>query len=162
VDASEFDAFYAGAYPRVARAVYALTGDVGESQDVAQEAFVRAWDHRRELDRDRNPEAWVMTTASRIAVSRWRRLRTASRSTQRLATDTTAAGPTGDRIDIVRALRELPPPQREAIVLVHLCDLTVVEVAQAQRVPVGTVKARLSRGRAALAALLADPPAQDG
>ena len=56
------------------------------------------------------------------------------------------------------ALRRLPAAQREAIALHYLADLPVHEVATATGVPVGTVKARLSRGRAALALLLADAP----
>ena len=56
------------------------------------------------------------------------------------------------------ALRQLPAAQREAIALHYLADLPINEVAAATGVPVGTVKARLSRGRAALAVLLADTP----
>ena len=58
------------------------------------------------------------------------------------------------------ALRRLPAAQREAIALHHLADLPVAEVAQTLGVPEGTVKARLSRGRAALAELL-EPSKED-
>ncbi|MFC6342058.1 RNA polymerase sigma factor, partial [Nocardioides hankookensis] len=47
-------------------------------------------------------------------------------------------------------------PQRQAVVLHHIADLSVLDVAREAGVPEGTIKARLSRGRAALAALLAD------
>jgi RNA polymerase sigma-70 factor, ECF subfamily len=156
VDAEEFDAFYVAVHPRVVRAVYAMTGDAQEAQDVAQEAFVRAWDHRRSLDRDGNPEAWVTTAATRLAVSRWRRLRRGDELTSRGAVADLARPPSADHVDVVRSLRRLPDMQREAIVLFYLCDMTVEQVALAQRVPVGTVKARLSRGRAALAPLLTE------
>ena len=52
------------------------------------------------------------------------------------------------------ALTQLPQSQREAVVLHHIGDLSVRDIAAALNVPDGTVKARLSRGRAALAALL--------
>ena len=58
--------------------------------------------------------------------------------------------------DLMAALRQINPDQRRAIVLHHLCDLSVADVAVETRVPVGTVKARLSRGRRALATLLTD------
>jgi RNA polymerase sigma-70 factor (ECF subfamily) len=58
----------------------------------------------------------------------------------------------------VDALRRLPEPQRRALVLHHLCDLPVREVAAETGAAEGTVKARLSRGRTALAALLGDEP----
>ena len=54
------------------------------------------------------------------------------------------------------ALRRLPVAQRESIALHHLADLPVAEVALTLGVPEGTVKARLSRGRAALAVLLSE------
>jgi RNA polymerase sigma-70 factor (ECF subfamily) len=63
-----------------------------------------------------------------------------------------------DRLDLLAALRQLPAAQREVIGLHHLADLPVAEVAETLGIPVGTVKARLSRGRAALAHLLEDQP----
>ena len=65
------------------------------------------------------------------------------------------------RVALVAALRRLPEAQRHALVLHHLCDLPVHAVAREIGVPEGTVKARLSRGRAALAALLASNDAPD-
>jgi RNA polymerase sigma-70 factor (ECF subfamily) len=59
-------------------------------------------------------------------------------------------------VALLAALRRLAPPTREAVVLHHLADLPVGEVAATLGVPVGTVKARLARGRAALARFLAD------
>ncbi|GAA0899897.1 hypothetical protein GCM10009558_089920 [Virgisporangium aurantiacum] len=60
-----------------------------------------------------------------------------------------------DRVELLTALRRLAPPTREAVVLHHLADLPVLEVAATLGVPVGTVKARLARGRTALARFLA-------
>jgi RNA polymerase sigma-70 factor (ECF subfamily) len=56
----------------------------------------------------------------------------------------------------VAALRRIPVEQRVAIVLHHLVGLPVEEVAAQTDAPTGTVKARLSRGRAALARLLSE------
>jgi RNA polymerase sigma-70 factor (ECF subfamily) len=53
-------------------------------------------------------------------------------------------------------LRRLPEVQRRALVLHHLAELPVAEVASLERCPEGTIKARLSRGRAALAEPLGD------
>jgi RNA polymerase sigma-70 factor (ECF subfamily) len=65
--------------------------------------------------------------------------------------------PSPDTVALVAALRQIPQAQREAIALHHLCELSVEEVAHALGVPVGTVKTRLARGRAALAPLLTEP-----
>jgi RNA polymerase sigma-70 factor (ECF subfamily) len=63
--------------------------------------------------------------------------------------------PTEDR-QIVAALGALPLSQRQVLVLHHLADLPVTEVAASLRVPVGTVKSRLKRARRALAASLSE------
>ncbi|HWU22508.1 MAG TPA: sigma-70 family RNA polymerase sigma factor, partial [Nocardioides sp.] len=63
-------------------------------------------------------------------------------------------GPDGSTVALVAALRELPEPQRRALVLHHLAGFPVAEVAAIERCPEGTVKARLSRGRTTLAQLL--------
>ena len=61
-----------------------------------------------------------------------------------------------DNVALVTALKAIPEAQRRAIVLHHLAGLSVAEVASETGSPEGTVKARLARGRTALAALLAD------
>jgi len=73
-----------------------------------------------------------------------------------------AAGPGPDRIAFVEALRKVPAEQRRALVLYHLVDLTVQQIAAETRVRPGTVKARLARGRAALAPYLRETTAPVG
>lgn len=157
MDEAEFDDFYLGSLRRVTAHVYAKIGDWDEAQECAQEAFAQAWSHRATLDRTRHPEAWVRTTAHRLAVSRWRKTLRRRRAPDRAsAARATTTWPDGDHVDLVRALRQLPHEQRRALVLHYLADLPVADVAVETGVPVGTVKARLSRGRGALAALLAE------
>lgn len=153
----EFDDFYSASFARLTGQLYAMIGDRDEAQECVQEAFVRAWAHRRKLDRAEHPEAWVRTTAYRLAVSRWRRTRLGRRPADRAVSAPTATPPLDEsRVALVQALRQLPASQRQALVLHHLCDLPVQAVAAEVGVPEGTIKARLSRGRTALAALL-DP-----
>src|SRR5437763_4874000 len=76
--AAEFDAFYADTAPGLVRALAPLIGDLAEAEDVAQEAYVRAWLHWSTVRDCASPEAWVKTVARRLAVSRWRRMRNAS------------------------------------------------------------------------------------
>lgn len=157
MEANEFDEFYAASFRRVTGQVYAMIGDFDEATECVQEAFARAWAHRRKLDRAEYPEAWVRTTAYRIAVSRWRRRKRGERSPDR-AVSHSGIAPAVDEshVALVAALKQLPEAQRQALVLHHIADLPVQQVAAEVGVPEGTIKARLSRGRAALAALLAD------
>lgn len=157
MDADEFDEFYAASFRRVTSQVYAMIGDLDEATECVQEAFARAWAHRRKLDRSGHPEAWVRTTAHRLAVSRWRRRKVASRPVDRAVGATTEAPALDEsHVALVAALRQLPDAQRQALVLHHIADLPIQQVAAETGVPEGTVKARLSRGRTALAALLSD------
>jgi RNA polymerase sigma-70 factor, ECF subfamily len=59
-------------------------------------------------------------------------------------------GPDPTRVAFVEALRKVPAEQRRALVLYHLCDLTVDQIASETGARTGTVKARLARGRATL------------
>lgn len=154
MDEEEFDAFYRASYSRIVGQIYAMCGDLAEAQDAVQEAFVRAWDHRRKLDRDRAPEAWVRTTAYRISVSSWRKISRGRRQPDRALEHHRSAEPGPDQLIINDALAKLPEAQRRAIVLHHLCDMSVADVAREVGAPTGTVKARLARGRETLARLL--------
>ena len=157
MDEREFDDFYNASFARITGQVYAMIGSRDEAEECVQEAFVRAWAHRRKLDRAEYPEAWVRTTAYRLAVSRWRRTTRGRRPADRaLGAATETAAPSETHVALVAALKQLPEAQRQALVLHHLADLPVHQVAREVGVPEGTIKARLSRGRAALAALLSD------
>src|SRR3954470_20252515 len=157
MDEHEFDDFYAASFQRITGQVYAMIGNRDEAQECVQEAFVRAWAHRRKLNRVEHPEAWARTTAYRLAVSRWRRTVRSRRPADRAVTKAShAPEPSESHVALVAALKKLPEAQRQALVLHHIADLSVHEVAREVGVPEGTIKARLSRGRAALAALLAD------
>ncbi len=151
----DFDELYAVSYSRLVHQLHAMIGDREEAADCVQEAFARAWSRRHRLDLSHSPEAWVRTTAYRLAVSRWRGSVRARRAPDRALQRTEAAPPPApDRVALISALQQLPADQRRALVLHHLCDLSVAEVATEVGAPEGTVKARLSRGRSALQALL--------
>lgn len=157
MDDQAFDEFYAESFPRVTGQLYAMVGDRDEAQECVQEAFVRAWAHRGKLDRTDHPEAWVRATAYRLAVSRWRRAKLARRSADRAMTGALSTpGVSENHVALVTALKQLSATQRQALVLHHIADLPVCEVAREVGVPEGTIKARLSRGRTALATLLAE------
>ncbi|MEJ7629093.1 MAG: SigE family RNA polymerase sigma factor [Nocardioidaceae bacterium] len=164
MDEDEFDEFYRASFARVVGQVCAMTGSLTEAQDCVQEAFVRAWLHRSALTANAptGPEAWVRTVAWRLAVSRWRRALRALSLHDRSTTSGRVREPGIDRPALVSALAQLPPDQRQALVLYHLCDLSVADVAAETAVPIGTVKARLSRGRATLGELLKDESQEVG
>jgi RNA polymerase sigma-70 factor, ECF subfamily len=157
VEAHEFDELYAASFRRITSQVYAMIGNLDEATECVQEAFARAWANRKKLDKAQYPEAWIRTTAYRLAVSRWRRTKLAKRPVDR-AVGAAAQVPAVDEshVALVAALKKLPEAQRQALVLHHIADLPIHQIAAEIGVPEGTIKARLSRGRTALAALLTD------
>ena len=157
----EFTEFYNASFRRLVGQLYAMTGDHAEAQDSVQEAFIRAWEHRRKLDRDGAPEAWVRVTAWRIAMSRWRRARLGLRLLSAQPAPPAVAGPDPGRVALIAALRQVPTEQRRVLVLYHLCDLTIEQIAAETGTSAGTVKSRLARGRANLADLLHDGSGQE-
>jgi RNA polymerase sigma-70 factor, ECF subfamily len=154
----DFTAFYDATWSRTVACAYAVTGELGAAEEVAQEAYTRAWTRWSKLSVYDNPGAWVRQVATRQAISRWRRMRTAGRFLQRSRPPEHTAAPDETTVALVAALRRLPEAQRRALVLHHLAGFTVADIAILERCPEGTVKARLSRGRAALIPLLGGTP----
>lgn len=160
-ETDSFDAFYAESRQRLFDCLYAVTGNAAEAQDAVQEAFARAWQRWSTVRDYGDPEAWVRTVARRIAISRWRRARTAILAHRRHGPPPAVPGPSADAVALVAALARLPMAQRVAIVLHHMVGLSVAEIAKETGAPTGTVKARLARGRRTLADLLSLDPTED-
>ncbi len=147
---------YRACYRRLVTQLYAFTSDLTEAQDVVQEAFARALARPQGLTDMDSPEAWLRTVAINVVRRRWRRrkifdtIMLRDRPVQQFV----ESAPSPERADLRDAIATLPRTYREVIVLHYLADLPVDEVARLLSVPVGTVKSRLSRGRAALASQL--------
>lgn len=157
MDAADFDRWYDAAYPRIVGHLTALLGSRAEAQDCVQEAFIRAWDRRLDLEVEASRDAWVRTTAYRLGVSRWRRIKRGLDLGARGLRETTEATSLSDiRADLVAALRKIPEGQRHVVVLHYLADRTIAQIAAELGIAEGTVKARLHHARHALADLLTD------
>jgi len=151
-----FEEFYTGAVGRLLGQLLLVTGDLHEAEEVVQEAFARAsvrWAWLRDYD---VPEAWVRRVALNLAAERARRLRRQTRALLRLGPPPQVPAASAEALALLEALRTLPMRQRQAIVLHHLVDLPVEEVARLIGVRSGTVKSLLARGRRALANRLSD------
>ena len=153
-DADGFDEFYAGTRQRVLQYLYAAGGDLAEAQDAAQEAYTRAWQRWGRVGRGPDPEAWIRVVGWRIIANGWRKQRGRLLAYRRHGPPDPAPAPGADTVALMAALKMLPSEQRVAVVLHHILDLPVAAIAAETGVPVGTVKARLARGRRTLATLI--------
>jgi len=161
----DFDEFYEASFRRVVGQVYAMVGGggrggaVADCEDAVQEAFARAWQNWHRISTYEDTEAWVRGVAFRISVSSWRKTVNRFTAHRRQAAEAapgerSALGP--DRPAVVVALRRIAPELRQVIVLHHLLDRSVEEISRETGVAAGTVKARLVRGRKALAPHLSE------
>ncbi|MFI5935809.1 RNA polymerase sigma factor [Actinoplanes sp. NPDC051494] len=156
-----FDELYAAHYADLTVQLYAYFGDRQEAQDVVQEAFCRALTRWRAVSAYEDPVAWIRRVAWNLAVSKWRRSRTAlSFLRKQRPSDEHVDGPNPERVALVAALATLPPAHRRAMVLRYLADMPVAEIAERESVPEGTVKSWLHRARTALAAQLSAEPTE--
>jgi RNA polymerase sigma-70 factor (ECF subfamily) len=154
----DFAAFYDATWRRTVACAYAVLGDLGAAEEAAQEAYTKAWPRWSKLATYDDPGAWVRQVATRQAISGWRRRRTARRHLATTTPPEASPPPDENTVALVAALKQLPEAQRRALVLHHLAGFSVADIAVAERCPEGTVKARLSRGRAALVPLLGGTP----
>lgn len=152
----DFDAFYTATYRRVVGQIFAISGSMSEAEDAVQESYARAWQRWSKLSMYEDPEAWVRKVAYRLAVSSWRRSvnRISAHRRERSAAEVPGMSP--DHLDLVAALRKISAEQRLAIVLYHFAGLSVDEIAAHTGSRASAVKARLARGRKALAPHLGD------
>jgi len=149
---------YAATAARLMAQLYAVTGDYGAAQDAVHEAFVRALNRPGRVRQLDNPEAWLRTVALNAARSQHRRRVLFDRLLRsgRLHRQSSEPELSPDHVALVAALQRLPRAIRETVVLHHLGDLPVAEVAGALGCSVSAVKSRLVRGRQALARHLTD------
>ena len=155
-DDAALSAWCRDSWPRLVRAVMPWCDDVGQAEDIAQEALARAvtrFDRTAEI----GPIAWVTTVAMNLARSRLRRLRVERRHAGPAAR-AVSPGPTPDVLAVIDALRSLPTRQRAAVALRYLGDLSVDETAQVMGCSSATVKTHV---RDAFVTLRVDPNLRD-
>lgn len=154
----EFREFAVAAIPRLRRFAHAACHDAHRADDLVQatlEKMYAAWPRVHGVE---SPFAYARTVLVRVLVSEQRRhwwsreVSTGDATLAYLAEPVTGRGAAeaDSRLDLVAALAALPPRQRLAVVLRHLEDLPVAEVARVMGCSEGTVKSTTSDGLAAL------------
>jgi RNA polymerase sigma factor (sigma-70 family) len=148
-----FEHFYLEEYPRVVRLVYALSGSRVGAEDIAQEAFLRAYRDWERVGSYEHQAAWVRRVAANLATSGLRRRLAEARALARLAARREPALEPlpAEEAEFGRALRALPRRQGQAVALFYVEDLSVPQIAVVLDCAEGTVKAHLAKARHTLA-----------
>ncbi|WP_348268104.1 RNA polymerase sigma factor [Edaphobacter paludis] len=160
---------------RIYAICYRFTGSSTDAEDLTQDVFLKLYKNLSSFDTQKGSfQTWITTLARNLLVDHFRRTRL-DRASDSLdvSFDGEDGSPTmGDRLadnrpsqeqyvasmelknQIQCALKQLSPELREAVILRDLEDMDYKEIAQVLRIPEGTVKSRISRGRGELAKLL--------
>lgn len=158
-------------------AVYRLVGDADVAADVTQDAFIASFRAIHTYRGDSSFRAWLLRISSNLACDHWRRVQRHPADSlealseeddphspnllQSLADPTLAGNPEASLLNkelqavIQQGLQQLPLDQRTAIILCDVQGLSYEEVAAATSTTLGTVRSRISRGRARLRNYLA-------
>ena len=165
-DRAAFEQIYRRHAEMVFNLAFRMTGDREEAADVSQETFLRVHRYCGRFRGRSSLKTWIYRVTVNCCRSRFRRnqnwrtrilsgaLETVEQvpDTRRGPEDRTLARDRGERV--TDALRRLPEPFREAVVLRDLEGLTYEEFANVLGVRIGTVRSRIARGRDRLRTLL--------
>ena len=154
-DASAWEPLVLAHQEAVFRLCYLLLGDPDEAEDVAQETFLRAWNHLKRFDPSRPLRPWLLSIASNLSSNR---RRSAGRYVSALVRAFRGEPASHESVSIEersarhmeaselwKAVQNLSLPDQQIVYLRFFLELSVAETAQALDIPEGTVKSRLSR-----------------
>ena len=145
-----FEGFFEAQHERLFRALWLVTRDRHEAEEIAQDAFLRIWERWPRVAGMDDPAGYLYRAAMNLHRSRMRRVRLGLRRVIGTAPGIDGMEEVESRDAVVRALAPLTPRQRAALVLVDLLDLTSEQAAAALGVRPSTVRVLLARARAAL------------
>lgn len=154
----DFDDWYPRTRPGLLAALSSWCGDPSVASDAIDEAFARAVERWSKVSTATSPEGWVWRTATNVVRRRMRRRAMEARlgRRERSSTELELRDP-----DLVAALHQLTERQRTAVVLHHVADRPVTEIAEMLGITPGTVTATLHQARTRLAQLLDRPAASE-
>jgi RNA polymerase sigma-70 factor (ECF subfamily) len=174
-DAAAWEEIVQKYHRRIYNICYRFAGSGNDAEDLTQEVFIKMYRTLTSYDVDRGAfMTWVTTITRNLLVDHFRKTKQ-ERMTDSLDTVSSEhddAMPLSDQIPdrgpapdyrvqsrqtgetVHQALQKLSPELREAVILRDLQDMDYREIATVLKVPEGTVKSRINRGRAELARLL--------
>ena len=148
---------------KVFNVAYKFVGSHDQAEDLTQDVFLKLFKSLDTFDRRANFQTWLISVSRNLCIDHYRSARRERETINRDVdpSDLTPVAPGisaygrlehRDRVSLLRtALAELPPTLRTAVMLRDIQELTYQEIATTLRLPEGTVKSRINRGRTELA-----------
>lgn len=146
---------------------YRMLKDGEEAYDIAQETFLRVFQHINRYDPEYKFSTWIFAIASRLCIDRLRKIKG---NLQELSFDIPDNQPLPEeqviknqlRQEIDEAINQLPEKYRLVIILRHINELSYEEISTVLEIPINTVKTHLFRGREMLKQALVSMKVGDG
>jgi len=143
-----FETFFADHHTHLFSAMWLLTRNRHETEEIVQDAFLRVWERWDRVATLDDPEGYLYRTAMNVFRSRRRRATLAVRRTFHTIAPDDGVAAVERRDALVRALAELTPRERAAVVLTSILGFTSEEAGDALGIRPATVRVLAARGRA--------------
>lgn len=157
----EFTQFFTSRFDQTRRSAYALCGNWSEAEEIAQNAFVKVYARWPKVRRE-SADAYLRTVVTRTFLDARRRGRGRESPVADPPDVASYDRDTPERQSLLRALQDVPPRQRAALVLRYVHDLSVEQVADALGCSAGTVKSQTARGLRTLRAAYSTTDTPEG
>jgi RNA polymerase sigma-70 factor, ECF subfamily len=160
-DSASFAELVSRYYKPVYRMVWRMMNGNAETEDVAQEAFVKLWSNPAQIREAKALKGWLMRVASNLAVDRLRKRQFADIEAigeivdPKQRTDAELDGKAASR-RVDQAIAKLPERQKLAVTLVYFEGMSNIAAASVMEISVDAIESLLTRGRRALKENLAD------
>ena len=147
---------------KVFNIAYKFTGKHDEAEDLTQDVFLKIFKSLNTFDRRANFQTWLVSVSRNLCIDHYRSVRKERETIDRDvdAGELTPAAQTispfaaleqRDRVNLLKkAMAQLPPALRSAVLLRDIQELSYQEIADRLHLPEGTVKSRINRGRTEL------------
>ena len=151
-----FEDFFEIEHDRLLGALYLVTGNKHDAEELMQEAFVKVWERWDLVQSFSNPTGYLYRTAMNAFRMRYRHAVVAARRLVSFGGRVDDFEEVEVREDVRKALAGLSPRQRAAVVLTDLLGFSGSEAAKTLGIKASTVRALSTQGRAALRATMGD------
>jgi RNA polymerase sigma factor (sigma-70 family) len=149
---ARFDVFFAEEHERLFKALYFVTGDRHDAEELMQDAFLKLWERWDRIETIDDPTGYLFRVALNGFRMRRRRAAVAIRKAAPVSEDRDLFADADMRADVRQLLLGLAPRQRAALLLVDLLGYSSEQAASILRVRPSTVRALATQGRRALRA----------
>src|SRR4051812_8203100 len=172
-DQAAWDQIVRTYWRKVFNVAYKFVGKHDEAEDLAQDIFLKIFKSLDTFDRRANFQTWLISISRNLCIDHYRSVRKERETIDRdvdaneLSPLSHDPGPVAaleqqDRVALLKqAMAELPDTLRTAVLMRDIQELSYQEIADKLRLPEGTVKSRINRGRTELARQIRKLRAED-